>query len=66
MLKCFEAANAKGRLKKNAKVISFSKSKLERVKLQKFNGAIFLNHINTVYQTATGNVPPSWAYFVVW
>lgn len=46
--KMFYSCQCQRPVKENAKVISLSRNKLESVKLQNFNGAIFVNHINTV------------------
>ncbi len=67
MLKCFTAASAKGSVKENAKVISLWKNKLERVKMQKLNGAILLKHINTVKTNSYWHAPPLRdASFIAW
>lgn len=47
-VKMFYSCHCQRPVKENAKVISLSTNKQDRVKMQKLNGAIFLKHINTV------------------
>ena len=47
-VKMFCSCQCQRPVKENAKVISLSKTKLQRVKQQQPNGAIFPNHINAV------------------
>lgn len=69
-VKIFYSCQCQRLVKENVKFISLSKHKLECVKMQKLNGAIFLKHINTVKPNSsrqcTLHVPPFWANFVAW
>lgn len=69
-VKMFYSCQCQRPVKENAKFISLSKHKLECVKMQKLNGAIFLKHINTAkpngYWQCTLHVPPVWANFIAW
>lgn len=56
--KMFYSCQCQRAVKENAKVISLSTNKLESVKMQKLNGAIFLKHINTVKTNSYWHAPP--------
>lgn len=47
-VKMFYSCQCQRPVKENTKVISLSKNELERVKMQKLNGVIFLKQINAV------------------
>lgn len=48
MIKCFTGGSAKGQLSKMLRSLAFQRKKLQCVKMQQLNGAIFLKHINTI------------------